>query len=484
MFDVRSITLWAAGLAALTFGACSGTEIELTAEKTQVTAGGIDSTTITATVLRMGDPAAGARVNFETTAGSFDKVIEEDEREVTTNALGVATVQLYSAKRPTTATVTATFDDEVSSMTAVSSLSIDFVTAGGDALPLGERLRMDCDAVNIGALRTPTPDIRVTCRLTGETADNRIIPGGALDPELFAEAGTMVIGEDDDSGERVVFYSPRGGKASPRDVSYLEGAVEPNYVDDNGKSRNPRDGLVTLMAVVDGQEGFEDLNGNGLYDRGEVFFDAPEPFLDENDNGTHDATEPYVDVDGNGKWDAANGSYDLRTKIMALFKILWTGPLHNEQSSFDSATSRIDIGEQATRMFDGGRLDMRAFALDRNLNPIAAFSEAGDELEWNVESQGDAQAFGETDQTMQNAYGFEFDRAAETELLRWRITARSFLSQTYNLSLQDSRIGDEVNPTAYSVNVQVNVTPGRDTDGSFLEQLTEKILDEVKGLAD
>lgn len=88
---------------------------------------------------------------------------------------------------------------------------------------------------------------------------------------------------------------------------------------------NPRDNLVTLIAVTAGEEGFTDLNDNGQWDPGEPYDDTTEPFVDANDNGTYDVGERYVDTDGNGHWDGRNGKYDASTLIWASEKILWTG---------------------------------------------------------------------------------------------------------------------------------------------------------------
>jgi len=74
---------------------------------------------------------------------------------------------------------------------------------------------------------------------------------------------------------------------------------------------NPGDGLSRLIAVVRGEEAFIDANGNGVYDLGEPFTDAPsEPFIDANDNGQWDPGEFYVDTNGNGVFDGPNGVWD------------------------------------------------------------------------------------------------------------------------------------------------------------------------------
>lgn len=88
---------------------------------------------------------------------------------------------------------------------------------------------------------------------------------------------------------------------------------------------NPRDNLVTMIAVMDGEEGFTDTNGNGTFDVGESFVDLTEPFVDSNDNGTWDADEQMIDVNGNRQWDGKNNRWDGKTKLWVMERVLWTG---------------------------------------------------------------------------------------------------------------------------------------------------------------
>ncbi|HEX8536402.1 MAG TPA: hypothetical protein VF664_02985, partial [Cystobacter sp.] len=90
-------------------------------------------------------------------------------------------------------------------------------------------------------------------------------------------------------------------------------------------TNNPRDNLVSMIAVTSGEEAFDDRNNNGTWDQGEPFVDLTEPFVDNNDNGTWDAGERYVDANGNGQWDGKNGTFDPVTLIWVQERILWTG---------------------------------------------------------------------------------------------------------------------------------------------------------------
>lgn len=92
-----------------------------------------------------------------------------------------------------------------------------------------------------------------------------------------------------------------------------------------GRTNNPRDNLVTLVAVVDGAEAFADSNDNGTFDPGETFIDLTEPFIDADDDGTRGGDEPFIDVNQNGQWDAKNGLWDAHTRVWVQERILWTG---------------------------------------------------------------------------------------------------------------------------------------------------------------
>jgi hypothetical protein len=89
---------------------------------------------------------------------------------------------------------------------------------------------------------------------------------------------------------------------------------------------NPRDNLVTMIAITSGEEAFTDNDGNGKYNPAtDTFTDTTEPFVDSNDNGTWDPGEVFVDTNGDGQWSPKNGKYDSSTLIWAKERILWTG---------------------------------------------------------------------------------------------------------------------------------------------------------------
>jgi len=466
-------------LSVLLAAGCGGeTEIVINVDRDSISAGGIDFAVITARAILSGDAVgSGTQVDFETTAGSFEETQSVASAKASTNSDGEATVRLYSGPSEGSATVTATFYSDSSGQSATSSITIRFTAATGSKSPVDGTFRLTCDAVNIGALREPVPDIQVTCKLTAQTRKGEVIPASALNPSFMTEAGSVTSKTDDYTGEQLFIYSPKGGSSAPRDLAPEQSLNEPSYNDKNGKQRNPRDGLATIIAVADGEEAFNDLNGNGKYDQGEPFTDSAEPFVDIDDDDEWGPEEKYLDVNNNARWDRANGTWDGKTKIVAIYKILWTGKLDNSPQ-----TSRID--RLTSSIPSGGKLELKAFALDTNMNPVAAFQDNQDYLEWTLTSGGDASSNDLTTPPMDNSLGFSFDKAASTERKRWRILANSFTPKPYTFTVEDSYPTETDPPTNFTATAVAYSTPGPGDEGYFLPQVTEPIADKVDGTCD
>ena len=103
---------------------------------------------------------------------------------------------------------------------------------------------------------------------------------------------------------------------------------------------NPRDNLVSMIAITQGEEGFTDSNNNGIFDTEEAFDDLAEPFVDADDNGTWDADEKFIDVNNDGKWNGKNGKWDQNTTLWVAERIIWTG-IPNGEDAVLSATNPV-----------------------------------------------------------------------------------------------------------------------------------------------
>ena len=97
------------------------------------------------------------------------------------------------------------------------------------------------------------------------------------------------------------------------------GAVGANCLTEDGvcnvewisQDPRPQDGRVTLMAFVEGEESFNDANGNGFYDQGEWDgVDEHEAYVDANESGQFEAGEAFIDRSQNGQWGGGDGHYN------------------------------------------------------------------------------------------------------------------------------------------------------------------------------
>lgn len=138
--------------------------------------------------------------------------------------------------------------------------------------------------------------------------------------------------------------------------------AEPSTMD-GALTRNPRDGLVTILAYTDGEEHYYDDNSNGMRDSNERFIDQGEPFTDANDNYQWDPGEFYNDVDGSGGWTPANGTWDANAKIWTVAHVLYTDASRGSLAQFSPSSFSVAKGTQ--QLVD-------VYMPDQNLNHIEA----------------------------------------------------------------------------------------------------------------
>jgi adhesin/invasin len=93
------------------------------------------------------------------------------------------------------------------------------------------------------------------------------------------------------------------------------------------------------VAYTPGNEGFDDINGNNVYDEGIdiLTMDMSEPYIDANDNSRYDSGEKYIDSDGNGSFTEADGRYQSNTIIWDSANVLFSAeqaPLNLRPANF------------------------------------------------------------------------------------------------------------------------------------------------------
>ena len=258
-----------------------------------------------------------------------------------------------------------------------SSCSPEPGPADAGAVPLppnGGRLALECEAHGVRAYdasRTLQPGVQLKC--TAHVANRTGLPVNGIKVSFLVEAGRVdtagisspsgtvdvtletstplpldvspeifswtPVTDDVHTGELLVptWMVPDRWNENPLGASFAGTQVftlreprrpDPIRLKSDGTGRyenNPRDNLVTLIAIVEGEEAFSDTNANGTFDVGESFVDLTEPFVDSNDNGTWDEGEQFIDVNGNRMWDGRNGRWDANTQLWMMERVLWTG---------------------------------------------------------------------------------------------------------------------------------------------------------------
>ena len=307
-----------------------------------------------------------------------------------TNVDGRVVTNLNSGAVATTVTVTAT---AIVGDVRLAADSPSLAIVG--AKPNARFLTFSCERLNTGGFLLDGVHTTCTVRLA-DRFSNKV--GFATSVTFMTEAGaiepsavTEIDGANMGSTEVIITT----GEPRPKDVTPMISPAEPYYVD-GFYTRNPRDGLLTIIVATTGEEEFSDRNGNGDYDLGEPFVDLGEPFVDYDDNGVRGADEPFID-DGNGLYDGPNGQWDGDTQIWRPYWMVWTGHVasgiacgapHRYSGLCPDAFFSINTGETQNFTWE---------AKDFNMNPI------NESLSVNVTVSGDGSVAGSSPPLQYNA---------------------------------------------------------------------------------
>ncbi len=254
---------------------------------------------------------AGALVTFK---ASLAPGVTLDPTTDRTDDQGQVSTTLNAGRQSTTVTVTATAQIGAVTLNAVSP-SIAIV----GAKPNAHYITFACERYNVGGFALDFLETECTVALA-DRYSNKI--GFATNVNFHIEAGSItspsVTSDTGASMGQATTSATTLHSAPPADV-------QPVMDEPVIGTHNPRDGLVTVIAVTTGEEEFTDLNSNGEYDAGEPFVDDGEPFVDLNDNGFRELNEYAIDSNNSGFYDGPNGVWDSDTLIWDTAWILWTG---------------------------------------------------------------------------------------------------------------------------------------------------------------
>jgi hypothetical protein len=242
------------------------------------------------------------------TGVSLDKVGSVSSVDLTSDSQGLVSAAVYSGTVPTSLNVRATLLDANDQPTNVFSNSNLLTVATGR--PVQRSLSLAFDKLSIEGFNLDGDEAYATLSLA-DRQGNPVPPGTQVN--FVTEAGVMM--------PAVCFVPP----VTPATVN--SPAIPTSYCTVKIRSQGTRsvNGRVSVLAYVEGEEDFVDVNGNNVYDMAtDTFTDLGRAFRDDNGaavsgtNGTYDTGEfqvPRASVAacvagigcvGDGVWGAAD----------------------------------------------------------------------------------------------------------------------------------------------------------------------------------
>jgi hypothetical protein len=281
------------------------------------------------------------------------------------------------------------------------------------AKPTNNGFAFKCAQVNLDAYHSAQPPLGFMPICTVKLVDRYNNPVGTGTSVSFkTEAGSIpnstptqqfVPPTTPNEGYGTVAFDTIGGPFPATDVPPLAAdpaqypfprAAEPSRIA-GALTRNPRDGLVSIIAYVQGEEYFDDKNFNGVKEANEQFFDQGEPLVDNNDNGIWDPGELFIDTNANGVWNGPNGVWDANTTVWAETRVLYTNYSEPGLGYIVPATFNVPKGSVSTHDIHTPDLN-----LNRPQAPSTSFSAV------HTATKGSVMALSGS---LQDGYGFNMD---------------------------------------------------------------------------
>lgn len=244
------------------------------------------------------NPIANRKVHFELSNNMGE--VSLNKEEATTNEEGLVETRILSGTTHTVVAVKAYLHidgDENNNAEAniLSTYSLPFTITTG--LPVQYGLQISASTYNPAAYNVNGATIEISVN-AHDMWGNPVPDGTAVN--FSAESGSV--------GSSCI---TEGGQCI---VNWVSGGVRPGDHDSGYGFKNDQKGMTTILAYTEGEAGFNDANGNGLFDEGEGTVFYPEAFRNDNwklDSGEHEyeAGDWFVDYDNSGDYTAAPTGY-------------------------------------------------------------------------------------------------------------------------------------------------------------------------------
>lgn len=228
------------------------------------------------------NPVAGREVFFSL---DIPNVASISPATYKTNESGLAQVSVTAKAIPSPVRVRA--DVTLDNGTKLSTVSN--VLAINAGLPTQNAFSFSALPYNIEGLRVDGTESNITVRLTDRFANP--VPDGTS-----------------------VSFVAEGGSVVPARCLTFDGKCTTKFISSNYR---PLDGRVTVVAFAQGEESFNDVNGDNLYNSGELFGDLGAVYIDKNENGVmeKDLGEYLSGEDPDRVWSGGNSIWGGNTYV-------------------------------------------------------------------------------------------------------------------------------------------------------------------------
>lgn len=413
--------------------------LTITATPSKIEAGSEDVVELEITGTQGGGPLlTGKTVKLKTTKGTF---IPDDpsatEWDATVESGGRAVAKLYPPANPAEAEVRAEIFDEYTQAIVSAKVTVPFTA------PAVTNLQFRCFARNIMVFDHSEP-MAIKCEALATDASGKSVPSAQI--QFGAEAGGIYRND-----ENVYVYDPRsstlGSLLEPLDVPPLgsEDTGEPRWRDGD-RIRNPRDGVVTAIAWVNGVDGVDG-----------------EPYVDVDDDNVYtpgrDIFTTAMDINKNGKRDD-----DAPNVLWRKIRMVWSG------AGCPPGTNvcRVTPTGVAQYIPKGGNKKFSFTLLDRNMNVLAANDGENDGLTWMLNGGHTmVNLANDSSRYFFNEYGINID--SRYELLAPDRRESYMRNSTYDVTVNNPEDVDPMNPTPsgqISVTFMSSRTRSVDSSGS------------------
>ncbi len=285
------------------------------------------------------NPVQGQNIRFLLDGPNGGEKISDDpdlpdQLFVSTLSDGYAEVLLRSGFVAGPATITASTLDNANN--PVLTVNAPVISIGG-GVPSEKRLVVGVSVKNLPGLEFLGRELDLTAYMADRFGDYNILDEIVVSfiTETGLAAFSTSVSANDEGKASVKIRTqgiPENVEADFYEMMLIDALNADYFTTAVDYSKNPRDGLCSVLVYTKGEEYFVDNNANGIYDSGETYEDTvADPFCDYDYSGDFtdgsgaNPFEQYIDAAQNNIYDGKNEIWDDDKYIFRNYQVLITG---------------------------------------------------------------------------------------------------------------------------------------------------------------